>query len=138
MTVTVKSKMPLVVPPSVRRRAGFKSGDKLEFKVTAGVVTIFPEQDSDDALTPEEEKIVRRGDSRATPSRRITCASSCSSPTAKISRGPVQVASECAAEGTRIDVVQIGSRAPEVIPDVSPEGLSPGFAATIGVPVTPS
>ena len=40
---------------------------------------------------------------------------------------PVQVASECAAEGTRIDVVQIGSRAPEVIPEVSPEGRVTGL-----------
>jgi Ca-activated chloride channel family protein len=40
---------------------------------------------------------------------------------------PVQVAQECATEGTRIDVVQIGGRAPEVIPDVSPEGRVTGF-----------
>jgi bifunctional DNA-binding transcriptional regulator/antitoxin component of YhaV-PrlF toxin-antitoxin module len=64
MTVTVKNKTPLVVPPSVRRLAGFKSGDKLEFKVTAGVVTILPKGDSDDTLTPEEEKIVRRGEAQ--------------------------------------------------------------------------
>jgi Ca-activated chloride channel family protein len=35
---------------------------------------------------------------------------------------PVKVADECAQEGTRIDVVQIGGRAPEVIPEMSPEG----------------
>jgi Ca-activated chloride channel family protein len=35
---------------------------------------------------------------------------------------PVRVAQETAQEGTRIDVVQIGGRAPEVIPEVSPEG----------------
>ncbi|MGP8247918.1 MAG: AbrB/MazE/SpoVT family DNA-binding domain-containing protein [Bryobacteraceae bacterium] len=64
MTVTVKNKTPLVVPPSVRRQAGFKSGDKLEFRVTAGVVTILPKQDSDDTLAPEEEKIVRRGEAQ--------------------------------------------------------------------------
>jgi Ca-activated chloride channel family protein len=40
---------------------------------------------------------------------------------------PVQVAQECATEGTRIDVVQIGGRAPEVIPDVSAEGRVTGF-----------
>jgi Ca-activated chloride channel family protein len=40
---------------------------------------------------------------------------------------PAAVASECAAEGTRIDVVQIGSRAPEVIPEVSPEGRVTGL-----------
>ena len=35
---------------------------------------------------------------------------------------PTQVAEACAREGTRIDVVQIGGRTPEVIPDVGPDG----------------
>jgi Ca-activated chloride channel family protein len=35
---------------------------------------------------------------------------------------PVAVAQTCAQEGTRIDVVQIGGRAPEVIPDVGADG----------------
>ncbi len=35
---------------------------------------------------------------------------------------PTRVAEELAQEGTRVDVVQIGSRAPEPIPDVSAEG----------------
>ncbi len=35
---------------------------------------------------------------------------------------PVAVAEECAKEGTRIDVVQIGGRLPEPIPDVGPDG----------------
>ena len=35
---------------------------------------------------------------------------------------PVSVAKKCAQEGTRIDVVQIGGRAPEVIPDVDADG----------------
>ena len=64
MTVTVKNKTPLVVPPGVRRRAGFKSGDKLEFKVAGGVVTILSKQDSDDTLTAGEERIVRRGEAQ--------------------------------------------------------------------------
>jgi len=40
---------------------------------------------------------------------------------------PVQVAEACGAEGTRIDVVQIGGRAPEVIPEVSAEGHVTGL-----------
>jgi len=40
---------------------------------------------------------------------------------------PVQVAQSCANEGTRIDVVQIGGRAPEVIPDVTADGRVTGF-----------
>jgi Ca-activated chloride channel family protein len=35
---------------------------------------------------------------------------------------PAGVAENCAREGTRIDVVQIGGRAPEVIPDVGADG----------------
>lgn len=35
---------------------------------------------------------------------------------------PVSVAQKCAAEGTVIDVVQIGGRAPEIIPEVSADG----------------
>jgi Ca-activated chloride channel family protein len=35
---------------------------------------------------------------------------------------PVSIAEACAKEGTRIDVVQIGGRVPETIPDVGPDG----------------
>ena len=42
MTVTVKSKTPLTVPPSVRRRAGIKTGDRVEFRVSGGVISIIP------------------------------------------------------------------------------------------------
>jgi len=40
---------------------------------------------------------------------------------------PVAVAEECAKEGTRIDVVQIGGRAPEIIPEVGPDGKVTGL-----------
>src|SRR5260370_35684656 len=40
--------------------------------------------------------------------------------------GPVAVAENCAKEGTRIDVVQIGGRAPETIPDVGADGKVKG------------
>jgi bifunctional DNA-binding transcriptional regulator/antitoxin component of YhaV-PrlF toxin-antitoxin module len=32
MTVTLKDKTPLTVPDKVRRRAGFKPGDQVEFR----------------------------------------------------------------------------------------------------------
>jgi bifunctional DNA-binding transcriptional regulator/antitoxin component of YhaV-PrlF toxin-antitoxin module len=64
MTITVRTKTPLVVPDQIRRRAGFKSGDQLEFKVSAGVVTILPKpnvaREPDDILTPAEAKRLRR------------------------------------------------------------------------------
>lgn len=63
MTVTLKNKSPLVVPNRVRREAGFKTGDRVEFKVSRGVVTIRPKppatEDPDDTLTPAEAKKVR-------------------------------------------------------------------------------
>jgi Ca-activated chloride channel family protein len=40
---------------------------------------------------------------------------------------PVEVAQNCQREGTRIDVVQIGGRAPEVIPEVGPTGKVAGI-----------
>jgi Ca-activated chloride channel homolog len=40
---------------------------------------------------------------------------------------PVEVAQNCASEGTRIDVAQIGGRAPEVIPDVGADGKISGI-----------
>ncbi len=65
MTVTLKNKIPLVVPDRVRREAGFKIGDRVEFKVSRGAVTILPKpaviQDLDDTMTLAEAKIVRRG-----------------------------------------------------------------------------
>jgi Ca-activated chloride channel family protein len=39
---------------------------------------------------------------------------------------PVSVAENCGKEGTRVDVVQIGGRAPEVIPDVGADGKPAG------------
>lgn len=60
--MTVKSKMPLTVPERVRRRAGFKPGDRLEFKASAGVVTIVPRstKDPDEMLTPKQAKRLRQ------------------------------------------------------------------------------
>jgi Ca-activated chloride channel family protein len=40
---------------------------------------------------------------------------------------PVSVAEACGKEGTRIDVVQIGGRVPEVIPEVGPDGKVTGL-----------
>ena len=61
MTVTVKnkSKIPLVVPPSVRRRAGHRNGQDLEFRVSGGVITILPKLPAaDDEYTPAQRRII--------------------------------------------------------------------------------
>jgi bifunctional DNA-binding transcriptional regulator/antitoxin component of YhaV-PrlF toxin-antitoxin module len=62
MTVTVKSKTPLVVPPAVRRKAGLKVGDKIEFRVSGQVITIVPKSTvSEDEYTPAERRAIDRG-----------------------------------------------------------------------------
>jgi bifunctional DNA-binding transcriptional regulator/antitoxin component of YhaV-PrlF toxin-antitoxin module len=59
MTVTVKNKTPLVVPPAVRRQAGLKSGQEIEFKVSGGVISISPKlPTADEEYTPEQRRIV--------------------------------------------------------------------------------
>jgi bifunctional DNA-binding transcriptional regulator/antitoxin component of YhaV-PrlF toxin-antitoxin module len=62
MTVAVKNKTPLVVPPAVRRQAGLKSGDELEFKVSGGVIRILPKLPAaDDEYTPAQRRVIDRG-----------------------------------------------------------------------------
>lgn len=61
MTVAIKNdnKTPLVVPPALRRKAGFKSGQELEIKASGGVITILPKLPAgDDEYTPEERRII--------------------------------------------------------------------------------
>jgi len=61
MTIAVKNnnKTPLVVPPAVRRRARFKSGQELEFKVSGGVITIVPKlPTADDEYTPAQRRAI--------------------------------------------------------------------------------
>ena len=59
MTVTVKNQSPLVVPSAVRRQAGLKSGQEIEFRVVRGVISIRPKLPAaDDEYTPEQRRIV--------------------------------------------------------------------------------
>ncbi len=59
MTTVLKGTDPLVVPLSVRRRAGMKPGDRLEFKAERGVITIVTQAPaSGDEETAEQRKII--------------------------------------------------------------------------------
>ena len=61
MIVTVKNRIstPLVVPPSVRRKAGHRNGQDLEFRVSGGVITIIPKlPPADDECTPEQRRAI--------------------------------------------------------------------------------
>lgn len=57
MTTVVKKKTPIVVPESLRRRAGIKVGDRLEFKVSGGLINIIAQVPSaDDEYTPAQRR----------------------------------------------------------------------------------
>jgi bifunctional DNA-binding transcriptional regulator/antitoxin component of YhaV-PrlF toxin-antitoxin module len=59
MGVVVSAKSELVVPRSVRRRAGLKSGQKVEFKVSGGVISIVPKLPAaDDEYTPAQRRVI--------------------------------------------------------------------------------
>jgi len=59
MTVVVKSKTDLVLPRSVRRRAGIKAGDLIEFKVSGRVINIIPKLPSaDDEYAPDQRRVI--------------------------------------------------------------------------------
>jgi AbrB family looped-hinge helix DNA binding protein len=61
MNVVVKSKSNLVVPASIRRKAGIRIGDQVEFKVSGGVIKIIPKLPSaDDEYTPEQRRAIDR------------------------------------------------------------------------------
>jgi bifunctional DNA-binding transcriptional regulator/antitoxin component of YhaV-PrlF toxin-antitoxin module len=59
MGVVVSTKSEITVPRSVRRRAGIKRGQKVEFKVSGGVISIVPELPrADDEYTPAQRRII--------------------------------------------------------------------------------
>lgn len=66
MTVTVKNKSALIVPAEIQRRAGLKAADRVEFKVSGGIINIIPElPTADDEYTPTQRRII---DARLTES----------------------------------------------------------------------
>ena len=59
MTTVVKKKTPIVVPESLRRRAGIKPGDRLEFKVSGGIINIIAQVPSaEDEYTPAQRRAI--------------------------------------------------------------------------------
>src|SRR3990170_705072 len=65
MTITLKKKARLVVPPSIQRKARLKAGDQVEFKATPGMITIVSKPpaappSTDDEYTPEQRRIIDR------------------------------------------------------------------------------
>ncbi|MBI3679884.1 MAG: hypothetical protein HY235_05750 [Acidobacteria bacterium] len=60
MTITVTNEIQRMLPPRVRRTAGFKSGDQLEVKAIRGIVTLInkPPAVPDDEYTPEQRRAI--------------------------------------------------------------------------------
>ena len=55
----MRDRAPLIVPASVRRRAGFKASDKLEFKASGGVIVITAKVDNaDDEYTLAQRRAI--------------------------------------------------------------------------------
>ncbi len=44
MTVTLKANTEIIVPRSIRRQAGIKAGDEVEFRVSGRVISIVPKR----------------------------------------------------------------------------------------------
>ena len=65
MTVTIKEKSQILVPPSLQRQAGFKLGDQLEFRASRGVIMLVPKPKKDSpflaALRATQEEAKRQG-----------------------------------------------------------------------------
>jgi hypothetical protein len=64
MTITVKNKTDLVVPPSLQRQAGIKSGDRLQFKVSPHTITITAVEPPTYKPTKAELVAIRKGEAQ--------------------------------------------------------------------------
>jgi hypothetical protein len=58
MTVTVKNRIPLMVPPAVQRRAGLTRRAQLEFRASGGVITITAKPPAADEYTTEQRRLI--------------------------------------------------------------------------------
>ena len=74
MTVTLKNKTPLVVPASVQRQAGLKSGNRLEFKVARRTITITAAEPPKDKPTKAEWASIRKGEAAIARGQHVSLA----------------------------------------------------------------
>jgi len=85
MAVILKSNQPIVVPDAVRRKAGLRIGDKIEFQVSGHVIKIVPKPSAgeekyssktvEQILTDSKEHPMSRADLRAENARLLACGS---------------------------------------------------------------
>jgi bifunctional DNA-binding transcriptional regulator/antitoxin component of YhaV-PrlF toxin-antitoxin module len=68
MATTAKNVSPLVAPSAIRRKAGLKGGDELEFKAASAVITTSRKLPvAGDEYTPAQRRII---DARLTEARK--------------------------------------------------------------------
>lgn len=68
MASIARNAFPLVVPPAIRRKAGFKRGEDLEFRASGGVITIMRKLPvARNEYTPAQRRII---DARLTEARK--------------------------------------------------------------------
>jgi len=67
VTVRLKPKTEIIVPRSIRRKAGIKAGDRVEFSVSGRVISIIPKlspdelQDEREIRDPKIRAAIRQG-----------------------------------------------------------------------------
>src|SRR5271170_1333226 len=67
MAVTLKPNTEITVPKSIRRKAGFKPGDRVEFRVSGRSITIVPKltadelEDEREINDPKVRAIIKQG-----------------------------------------------------------------------------
>jgi bifunctional DNA-binding transcriptional regulator/antitoxin component of YhaV-PrlF toxin-antitoxin module len=62
MTVTLKPRTETAVPKSILRKAGYRAGDQIEFKVAGRTIMIVPKLPSADReYTAAERRAINRG-----------------------------------------------------------------------------
>lgn len=73
MTITVNEETEdLVVPPSIRRQAGIKAGDRLEFKVSPRTITITAAPVRTYKPTKAELAAIRKGEAEIARGEYVT------------------------------------------------------------------
>lgn len=59
VTITITDEIQRILPPRIRRKAGFRTGDQLEVKASGGVVTLIPRLPAaDDEYTPGQRRAI--------------------------------------------------------------------------------
>ena len=67
MTITLTDEIRSILPPNVRRKAGFRAGDQVEIKASGGIVHIIPKSPVAGTYKPTKAEwaAIRKGEAIA-------------------------------------------------------------------------